>query len=438
MLKGASITTLILLLLFHSLVRAQEGSRTFAITNVNVIPLDNRTVLENQTVLIKDGLIESVQSELSVPTRYQIIDGTGKFLIPGFADMHAHLPGFQSQAYSLDEYFLLNLANGVTTVRGMRGHPSQLALRDSLIRNNAIAPQIFVSSPPITRQNNSTSIAEFLTMFSTYREQGYDFLKVLSLDGFLYDSLMELVQRENWIIAGHSPDGSLHRPVEFGQNSIEHIEPFVNAFKNSPEEAYRLLERMKSAEISNCPDLYWYYIYGNQLTLDSLKSLTGLNYVSTDHKRQWIDYWSKRYNDTEKAREVQKKYADDIAIYLKLMDQMDQMGIKLLVSPGDGAFIIPGFSYVDEMEIFEQAGIEPLNILKSASANAAAFFGENTNWGEIKPGYRADLILLSGNPLTTIKAVRNIEGVMVNGQWLPKDYLNTRLNALQTTPQKNK
>jgi hypothetical protein len=422
---------LVLCFLEPVVIHGQDQPRNIAFTNVNVIPLDKKHVLTKQTVLIKNGLIENISSNSKPPGGYEIIDGSGKYLIPGFADMHAHFPGFQSQPFPLDDYFFLNLANGVTTLRGMRGHPAQLAVRDSLIKNAVVAPQLLVSSPPITRQNNSTPVRDFRKMFALYKEQGYDFIKILSLDGKIYDSIMPLLKKEDWLVAGHSPDGSLSRPVESGQHSIEHIEPFVTSYTNSPDDTERLLLLMRAKGIYNCPDIYWYYIYGYQLSLDSLQNLPAVKYVTAAQKNEWISSWKKRFSDTLRANENRQKYERDIAIYTRLMHRMDELGIRLLVSPGDGTFIVPGFSYIDELEIFERAGIDPYAILRSASFNAAKSFGEQTPWGMVAQGYRADLILVSENPLAAIKNVKKIEGVMVSGRWLSKEYLAKGLKALE-------
>lgn len=432
----AIYTYIYLSLLFSSLllsVNAQDLSANLVITNVDVIPLnsDSDQVIRKQNVFIRDGIIEEISQRTNISQEYEKIDGTNKYLIPGFADMHAHLPGFQSQPYPIEDYFLLNIANGVTTVRGMRGHPSHLTLRDSVKSNKILAPQLFISSPPLTKEHNQLSVEDLKVMLQQYEGKGYDFVKVLSLDSYLYDPIMDYLIENDWLVAGHSPNKFLRLPVTAGQHSIEHIEPFVNSYKQSPSRINELLRSMATQGISNCPDIYWYYVYGNQLPLDSLKMIRGIDYVSLNMREDWENYWQERNSDKQRAHELKEGYRNDIAVYMQLMKKMDGLGIQLLISPGDGMFIIPGFSYLMEMKIFEQAGLTPYNILKASSYNAAMFFGEDVNWGQIKTGYRADMILLEENPLSSISNVRNIAGVILNGNWLPKSFIDEQLENLK-------
>jgi len=113
---------------------------TTVFVNVNVIPMSAETVMTQQTVIVEDGIIAMIGEVDTVPVPEEaiVIDGTDRFLMPGLAEMHAHVPGAGSA--ELDRYFALFVANGVTTVRGMLGQPSHLQLRDDLLSGKVFGP----------------------------------------------------------------------------------------------------------------------------------------------------------------------------------------------------------------------------------------------------------------------------------------------------------
>lgn len=114
------------------------------ITDVAVIPMDQEEVLQGQTVVIRDGRIESVgPAPARLPTGAVVVDGAGKFLIPGLAEMHAHVGSPAANARILPLYAL----NGVTTARGMLGQTAHLTLRDSLARGLVLGPRFITSGP---------------------------------------------------------------------------------------------------------------------------------------------------------------------------------------------------------------------------------------------------------------------------------------------------
>jgi imidazolonepropionase-like amidohydrolase len=132
--------------------------------------------------------------------------------------------------------------------------------------------------------------------------------------------------------------------------------------------------------------------------------------------------------------EINKKY---IGTYLKNLKLMNDSGVPLLVSGGDGAYIVPGFSMLEELRIFVDAGLTPYQALKAATSNAADYFGEKDQWGVLKPKTRADIVLLSENPLENIENMKKIEGVMVRGKWISKSEIDQRLKEIEEKYKRN-
>ena len=133
---------------------AEADTVTFA--NVNVIPMDDERVLRRQTVVIRGGRIAQLGSSAQVkaPKDSMVIDGRGKFLMPGFAEMHGHLPGPDTDPETVDRILYLFLANGVTTVRGMLGQPNHLELRKEIEEGQRLGPTLYVAGPPFQGGSN--------------------------------------------------------------------------------------------------------------------------------------------------------------------------------------------------------------------------------------------------------------------------------------------
>jgi hypothetical protein len=121
---------------FWPVVAVAQSSATVAFTDVSVLPMDRERVLTNHTVIVRDGRIAAVgpSASVRVPADAQRVDGKGKFLMPGLAEMHAHVQGPAAPPELNRDIMFLYIANGVTTIRAMLGAPNQLALRDQLKR----------------------------------------------------------------------------------------------------------------------------------------------------------------------------------------------------------------------------------------------------------------------------------------------------------------
>ena len=142
--------------------------------------------------------------------------------------------------------------------------------------------------------------------------------------------------------------------------------------------------------------------------------------------------WEKDLYSIDSAALKRKydSYSLRISAYKKLLPHQDKQGVNLLVSPGDGAFIIPGYSYLEEMKLFAQCGISNANILRACTYNAARYFGGD-NLGKIEANQQADIVLLDANPLLDIIHVTKIRGVMVRGRWFSKKEIDKKLSAIQ-------
>jgi cytosine/adenosine deaminase-related metal-dependent hydrolase len=157
-----------------------------AFINVNVVPMSTETVIEQQTVVIEDGIVVSIGpvDDIPIPEAAKVIDGTDRFLMPGLAEMHAHVPGAGTPA--LERYFDLYVANGVTTIRGMLGQAPHLALRERLQNGQQFGPRLITSGPSLNGRSVA-GVAQARQLVREQKDSGYDFIKIhpgLSSDEF--------------------------------------------------------------------------------------------------------------------------------------------------------------------------------------------------------------------------------------------------------------
>ncbi len=196
-----------------------------AFVNVNVVPMTSETVIEQQTVLVRDGLIEAIGhvDEVRIPEDAKVIDGTDRYLMPGLAEMHAHVPSADSP--NLDRNFSLYVANGVTTVRGMLGKPSHLDLRQDLLDNKTFGPRLFTSGPSLNGRS-VTGAAHAKQMVEEQHAAGYDFIKVHpGLSSAEFEALAETANALGMPYAGHVPVAAgVTRVLELDMATIDHLD----------------------------------------------------------------------------------------------------------------------------------------------------------------------------------------------------------------------
>ncbi|MBT8314449.1 MAG: amidohydrolase family protein, partial [Maribacter sp.] len=225
------IFTFCCILIAISCSRSQENNNTKAliITNVNLIDVIKGEVVENLHVVIDSGKIKSITRNIENIRDFSIkIDGRDKFLMPGLAEMHAHIPQSPTSMERTEEVLFLYLSNGITTIRGMLGHPSHLQLRQKANNGEILSPRIFTSSPSLNG-NSVTSKEEAIEKVSAYHKKGYDFLKIhpgIQLD--VFNQIVETANEVGIDFAGHVPvKVGIHHALKSKYASIDHVDGFL-------------------------------------------------------------------------------------------------------------------------------------------------------------------------------------------------------------------
>ena len=203
-----------------------------AFVNVNVLPMDQEQVLEDQTVIIADGRVVAMASadDIGPEENVEVVEGDGLYLMPGLTEMHGHLPNPRMSDMDIKNLLFLYVANGVTTVRGMQGDESHFRLREQINHGLLVGPQLFLASVSMNGERVPTAeIAE--QRVREYKVAGYDLVKLhedLTLD--TYDSMARTADEVGIPFGGHVSDQvGLRHALAAGQISIDHLDNYIQA-----------------------------------------------------------------------------------------------------------------------------------------------------------------------------------------------------------------
>jgi len=414
----------VLLLLFFlpSLLFAQPKQNVF--TNVTVIDATGAPAKPGMTVVISGGRIAALgkTGKVRVPKNAQIIDATGKFLIPGLWDMHAHL------SYAGETAFPALVAGGITGVRDMGGDLNQIdGWRREVANGMRLGPYIvragsFVDGvkPDAKYRLSVTNEIEARQAVRTLKKQGVDFIKIhnaLPRDAFF--ALADEARKQRIPFAVHLPRGvSAAEASDAGAKSIEHIEILLESALYRKDATAKTL---KEAYEENTGEK------GAALFARFVKN--GTYYVPT----------LVAYRAFVRAGADEQSIAGRKALFqrfIELVGAMNRAGVGVMAGSDFAdkeAGIQPGFDLHDELALFVEAGMTPMQALKTAIINPAKFLGLSKSLGTIEKGKIANLVLLDANPLDNIGNTRKINAVVINGRFIPKSELEKMLATVRAT-----
>lgn len=429
-----------------------DWPQSIALVNVNVVPFDRERILEGQTVIVRDGRIAQIgpASKVKVPAGALKIDGRGKYLMPGLADMHVHL---SSQPDLASQQLQLFLANGVTTVRNMIGKPEHLELRDRVAKGELPGPTIYTAGPPLLGNTVPTpEVAERVVV--EQKKAGYDLLKVHEgLTPETYAAIVATAKRVGIPFAGHvTATVGLQRALDAQQTSIEHLDGYVQAMvaDDSPvkptgsqvvlgpvlqhideSKIPALAAATRKAGVWNDPTLTLFKLIVSDVTPEDLLKWPELQYVPAKMREAFAKQKQSAMDHPAPAGERQRY----IELRNKMLMALHDAGAKLLIGPDSPQFfLVPGFGTHRELQSFVEAGLTPYEALEAATRNPGEYFAEvlkvPRDFGTVEVGMRADLLLLDANPLQSVANLSKRAGVMVRGRWLPESELHKMLENI--------
>jgi len=438
---------------------ASADGGSFAFVNVTVIPMDRAGALEGQTVLVSDGVISAIGPAARMRARSgdRVIDGRGKFLMPGLAEMHAHVPGGNAPEQLVRDIMFLYVANGVTTIRGMLGAPNQLVLREQLARGEVVGPTLFVGAPSLSGQSARAPEAG-ARLVREHKSAGYDFLKLHpGLLRPVYNAIVSTAREVGITFAGHiSAAVGLERALEARQSTIDHLDGYLEASVPEPLRA-RLMSaqvpfgewvpavdparlrywagRTRAAGTWNVPTMFLWESFYSGASPEEAAQRPEMRYASP----QMVSEWIRQKENMTRTQRAQGVAASDVGRFLEmrrlLLRALADSGAPLLMgTDSPQMFNVPGFALHREVLVMQEAGLTPFQILESGTRNVARYserdLGLNGKFGAVAPGNRADLVLLDANPLLDVRNLSRRAGVMVRGRWFTAAELEQGLEAM--------
>ena len=431
--------------------------KTCAITDVTVVDVEKGALIPNQTVLIMNDRVDKIglQGEMPIPSDAQVVNGLGLYLIPGLVDAHVHYFDAPITGRVL-------IANGVLLVRDM-GMPNEyiLPLRDELNQGKILGPEMIATGyildgdPPMIPQISMgiKTPEEAKMAVRKQADAGVDMIKVYSiLEKDVFLAILAEADACGLKVVGHVPESIyIEDAAAAGLDSAEHWfgfekiiarllgEPVRLTFSGMSSQMHyfdrldevdpamleKVYQNLRESGLTVVPTVVTFKNFPSQHTLEAANILHG-EYITSELFNIWRSQWSGQSNIPES---IWQNWA-------RMVAGMHRSGIPLMVGtdlmvPG----IVPGFAVHDEMEIWQEAGIPAVDILRSATLIPANFMGLGDRLGSIREGKTASMILLRGNPLQDIRNAQQIEGVFLRGVYYDREALDRFLDEAKAMAQ---
>lgn len=426
-----------------------EGSGALLIRDVRILDFaeNEPAVVDHMDVLIRDGVIVAIgpDADPQAPDDVRYLDGSGRTLMPGLVDMHVHI----WDEAELGAY----LGHGITTVRNLSGMPFLLDMRDRVAAGELLGPRIVTTGPILNGSGPNAQLnhqivetaEEARAAVRAQHAAGYRRLKIYSdLSRPAYEAIHDEAAALGMPITGHTPEGvreagmPVDRPfniafeelLDDGLETIEHVESIVwHGLRNRHDEeaARALARRIAEAGVPVDPTLIAFAnLYRTAESRGAYLERPGTNMLNpfiSAMEAPMFERWSSE--DADRAR-------DQLAFYSRVAAIFQEEGVTLVAGSDSGISTnIPGASLHDELALLIEAGLTPYQALRAATYNAAVVFGEGESVGRVAPGYRADLILVDGDPLVDIGLVREPVAVIANGRLLTAGGLAIMLESAE-------
>jgi len=386
-------------------------------------------------VLVSGDRIYSVGADIELPDSATVINARGKYLMPGLAEMHGHIPipGGDASSQFVKDMMFLYVANGVTTVRGMLGAPGQLDLKKQIDEGNLLGPTLYLAGPSFSG-STITSENQAVSRVKQQVAEGWDLLKVHpGLTRSQYDAMASTAHNLGIRFGGHVPeDVGLVHAIKMGQHTFDHIDGYLQQLnfpdtKVNEADIQALVALSRDARVWIVPTLVlWDHVIG---------------LGNAEEKRNWQEniYWPEqrvdRWYRSMKQRANRGNLAEKQAYSktrARMLRALHDGGVGILMgTDSPQIFSVPGFSIHREMAAMEKTGMSNYEVLVSGTRNVADYLQASFSLGVIAPGHQADLILVNDNPLTDLSTIRVRSGVMVRGRWIPASEIDAELNSIR-------
>ena len=452
-----SPVSLLLLLALIGAPMPAAAQDLVAIRNVTVIPMTGADAIPGQTVIVRGSRIAELgpAGVIRVPDGASVVDGTGKFLIPGLFDLHTHTSKTRASALGL------YVVHGVTTIRDQGSeHAEVLRWRGEIRTGERIGPRMIIAGPYLEALSNIERMRRDppesrVEPFERARipigspeaaRRVIDSLAQLELDHFkirtvqnreTYLALAKAAHAHGKRLVGHAGSSSPEVFLEAGQDGVDH--GFGPALDSLPREQRMAFWRQLAARnvgvvptaITALTSTFHPLEYFRKLVDDTTGAVHPLRpYLSAFMILDW----------REQVEEVtpQRRTALErlLPMWLRHLREMREAGVRIMAGSDVAVLnVYPGYSLHEELQLLvDSVGMTPMEALESATRKPAEWLGLNHEVGTIAPRKVADLVLLDANPLEQIGNTRRIAAVMLQGRLFQRRELDALLAAVKGMP----
>ena len=433
------------------------------LVHANVVDVATGQIQSDRTVVIVGKRITRVSpSSRATPKTGRVVDATGQYLIPGLWDMHTHVYFDGTANAGTDLILPLLLANGITGIRDMGSElEAVLHARAAVAAHQLPGPRMVVCGPMLDGPKSPYKASIAITTAEDGRQAvdklkaaGVDFIKVQSgVPRAAYFAIAAEAKAVGLPLEGHVPDAiRATEAVTAGQRTFEHLigifeassaaeEAYVAGGEKSPGRFLATYDPAREAaaigllaahpEVWQCPTLFW---ERGQWLVDAIawQQDSALVYAG----RSWVEQrWPKAQKNIARTMDTEPLPVREqfVAHELALVGKLHAAGVGFLAGTDTpaGVDLVPGVSLHLELQRFVAAGFTPLQALQTATLNPARFYGRLQDFGAVRAGQLADLVLLSANPLVDIANTRRIVAVIADGQYLSRPDLDQLQRNLQ-------
>lgn len=442
------------------------------IRNATVVNTRDGSLTPGMTIIIHGGKIEQVAAiaSIHISGSARLVDASGKYLVPGYLDMHTHA---MPMADKQPGYWPLLIANGITGIREMAGSAEFIARTKTLNADSAAgrvdAPEILLMPGNLLVGVMSPALG--VQQVQQQKAMGADFIKLVSANHEATVAILAEAKKQGLSVAGHLPPSvSAEEASKAGWHAIEHLgagmgllldcatdevgirnaalraagppvftpdsitSPMLYRYRDAP--FYQQILNNYSEE--KCLGLAATFIANDTWQVPTLVRLRAMEfsndpryrndpnlvYVSKTSRALWEQLAAQfeAKAPAAAANTFQQYYVQQ----QKVIGLMKQHGVKMLTgSDLGGIWVIPGFGLHREFRELASAGLSPLDILQMTTLNGAEFLHRETSMGTVEAGKNADLVLLDANPIADVANLDRISGVFLKGKYFSKEDLET-------------
>ncbi|QXU42136.1 amidohydrolase family protein [Pedobacter sp. D749] len=413
-------------------------------------------IISNATVIIKNKKIFSINQP--VPDKAKVINGKGKWLIPGLIDMHVHnladinlSSSYPTKGATIftdtQDFMLLYVVNGVTTAFELNARVEHFGQRNEILKGNLYGPRMALAiliDGGEGSGNKANTAADGRQTVRMAKAQGYEFVKVYShLNVETYKAIVDEASKQGMKVVGHILDvfkGHIDDAFVPNFAMVAHAEEYAKQSEDFTDKDAQYYAKITKANgtwfTPTLTTMEW--ILSQSRSLDGVRNLSSLKYVHPLIQSRWL--YSNSYNQESTTGHI-RYFEKMVKFNMRLVKAFKEAGVPIVAGTDAGnPGVVWGFSLHDEIELLVKAGLSPEEALVSATRLPAIWLGIEDKIGTVEVGKYADLVLLDANPLEDIRNTRKIAGVFLNGKWIDKKIMDSMLSAVaeRNTANKNK